>query len=110
MDGRTDSNTQPEGLDLLQDNNEAIVVGAIGSGAPWFLSGWAEGSEVEFTIDTGCKVTILATSVFERMCASDPRVRSQLHPCGRHLILADSSPLMVREELDMTVAFSGIEL
>ena len=72
-DRRTDSETRPEGLDLTQDNDEAIVVGAVGSGAPCFLSGWAEGTEVEFMIDTGCQVIILATSVFKRMCASDPR-------------------------------------
>ena len=66
MDGRM------EGLDLPQDKNKAIVVGAVGSGAPWFLNGWAEGTEVEFMIDTGCHVTILATSVFERLCTSDP--------------------------------------
>ena len=59
-----------------QDSGEAIVVGAVGSAAPWFLTGWAEGVEVDFMIDTGCQVTILATSVFERMCVSDPRVRS----------------------------------
>ena len=47
------------------------MVGAVGSAAPWFLTGWADGAEVEFMIDTGCKVTILATSVFERMCVSD---------------------------------------
>ena len=29
-------------------------------------------------IDTRCQVTIMAMSVFERMCASDPRVRSRL--------------------------------
>ena len=58
------------------------MVGAIGSGAAWFLSGWAEGTEVEFMIDPGCQVTILVTSVFERMCASDPQVRSRLRPCG----------------------------
>ena len=52
------------------------------SRAPWFLTGWAEGTEVEFMIGTGCQVTILATSVFERMCAFDPRVRSRLRPCG----------------------------
>ena len=40
---------------------EAIVVGAVSTGAPWFLTGWAEGTEVEFMIDTGCQVTILAT-------------------------------------------------
>ena len=94
--------------DLPQDINEAIVVGVVGSGAPWFLSGWAEGTEVEFMIDTVCQVTILAMSVFKRMCASDPRVRSRLRPCGRRLILADSSPLMVRGELEMTVVFPGL--
>ena len=95
-DGRTDSNTQTEGLDLPQDNNEVIVVRAVGSGAPWFLSDWAEGTEVEFMIDTG---PFLATSVFEQMCASDPRVRSRLRLCGRRLISADLSPLMVRGNL-----------
>ena len=59
-------------------------------------------------IDTGCQVTILATSVFERMCVSDPRIWSRLRPCGRRLISADSSPLMVRGELDMTVVFPGL--
>ena len=66
-----------EGHELPQDSGEAIVVGAVGS-APWFLTGWAEGVEVDFMIDTGCQVTILAMSVFERMCVSDPRVRSRL--------------------------------
>ena len=84
------------------------MVRAAGSGAPWCLTGWAEGTEVEFMIDTGCQVTILATSVFERMCTSDPRVRSRLRPCGRRLISADSSPLMVRGELGMTVVFPGL--
>ena len=37
------------------------MVGAVGSVAPWFLTGWADGVEVEFMIDTGCQVTILAT-------------------------------------------------
>ena len=72
------------------------MVGAVGSGAPCILSGWSEGTEVEFMIDTGCQVSILATSVFERMCASDPRLRSRLRLCGRRLISADSSPLMVQ--------------
>ena len=95
-DGRADGNTRTEGLDFPQDNNKAIVVGAVGSGDPWFLTGWAEGMEMEYKIDTGCQVTILATLVFERMCTSDPRVQSRLHQCERPLILADSSPLMVR--------------
>ena len=37
------------------------------------MTGWAEGTEVEFIIDAGCQMTILATSVFERMCATDPQ-------------------------------------
>ena len=52
------------------EEGEAIVVGAIGSAAPWFLTGWASDMEVEFMIDTGCQVMILATSVFERMCVA----------------------------------------
>ena len=56
-------------------------------------------------IDTGCQVTILATSVFERMCTSNPQVRSRLHPCGRRLVSADSSPLTVKGELEVTVVF-----
>ena len=83
-------------------------MGAIGSAAPWFLTGWADGVEVEFMIDAGCQVTILATSVFERMCASDPRVRSRLHPGGRRLVLADSSPLTVKGKLELTVVFPGL--
>ena len=38
------------------------MVGVVGSAAPWFLKGWANDVEVEFMIDTGCQVTILATS------------------------------------------------
>ena len=37
---------------ILRDSAEAIVVGAVGSAAPWFLTGWAEGVEVDFMIDT----------------------------------------------------------
>ena len=73
----------------------AIVAGAVGSAAPCFPMGWAEGVEVDFMIDTGSQVTILATSVFEKMCVSDPRVRSRLRPCGRRFISADSPPLTV---------------
>ena len=79
---RKDKRTSPE-------EGEAIVVGAVGSAAPWFLTGWAEEVEIEFMIDTGCQVTILATSVFERMCAADAQVRSRLHPCGHRLIPVD---------------------
>ena len=84
-------------------------MGTVGTGATWFLTGWAEGTEVEFMIDTGCQVTILVTSVFERMCVADPRFRRWLRPCGRRLVSADSSPLMVRGELYMSVAFPGLQ-
>ena len=52
-----------EGHELPQDCGEVIVVGAVGSAAPWFLTGWAEGVEVDFMIDTGYQVTILATNI-----------------------------------------------
>ena len=67
----------PMNKDLPEEEHEAIVVGAVGTGAPWFLTGWAEGTEVEFMIGTGCQ----ATSVFERMCATDPQFGSRLRPC-----------------------------
>ena len=95
--------------DMSFDEPEAIVVGAVGTGAPWFLTGWAEGTEVEFMIDTGCQVTILATSVFERMCAAEPRIWSRIRPCPRRLVSVDSSPLMGRGELYMTISFPGLQ-
>ena len=57
---------------------DAIMVGAVGSAAPWFLTGWTNDVEVEFMIDTGCQVTILATSVFKRMCP--PPTESRIDP------------------------------
>ena len=99
--GRRSNGAPPE-------DGEAIVVGAVGSTAPWFLMGWAEDMEVEFMIDTGCQVTILATLVFERMCAADPQVRFRLRPCGRRLVSADSSPLTVKGELELNVVFLGL--
>ena len=92
-----------EGHELPQDIGEAILVGAVGSAAPWFLPRWAEGVEVDSMIDMGCQ-----RKVFERMCVSDPRVLSRLCPCGRRLVSADSSPLTVCGELDMTVVFPGL--
>ena len=54
-------------LEAERDQPEAgvaIVVGAVSSAASWFLTGWANDMEVDFMIDTGCQVTILATTVF----------------------------------------------
>ena len=61
-------------------------MGAVGSAAPWFLTGWAHEVEVEFMIDTGCQVTILATTIFERMCTVDQMVRSSLRPFRRRFV------------------------
>ena len=115
---RVASDAQGVDIPLLDDRpptdrsrtepGEAIVVGAIGSAAPWFLTGWVHDVEVEFMIDTGCQVTILATTVFERMCTVDPRVRSKLRPCRRRLVSEDSSPLTVKGELELSVVFPGL--
>ena len=42
----------PENMGNRVEAGEAIVVGAIGSAAPWFLTGWAHDVEIEFMIDT----------------------------------------------------------
>ena len=91
------------------EEGEAIVVGAVGSAAPWFLTGWTNDVEVEFMIDTGCQVTTLATSVFEKMCAADPHVRSRIRSCARRLVSADASPLTVIGELELDVVFTGLK-
>ena len=91
------------------EEGEAIVVGAVGSAAPWFLTGWTNDVEVEFMIDTGGQVTILATSVFDKMCAADPQVRYKIRPCARRLVSADSSPLTVIGELELDVVFPGLK-
>ena len=102
LDGR------PEAAQTPSEAGDAIVVGAVGSAAPWFLTGWAHEVEVEFMIDTGCQVTILATSIFERMCTMDSMVCSRLRPCRCRLVLADSSPLTVKGELVLNVIFPGL--
>ena len=112
QDHTCDDSTPPdvwtEDERLSPDDGEVIVVGAVGSAAPSFLTEWAGEVEIEFMIDTGCQVTILATSVFERMCTSNPQVRSRLCPCGRRLVSADSSPLTVKGELEATIVFPGL--
>ena len=84
------------------------MVGVVGSAAPWFLTGWTNDVEVEFMIDTGCQVTILATSVFEKMCMADPQVKFRIRPCTRRLVSADSSPLTVVGQIDLDVVFPGL--
>ena len=61
---RRESDCYEADKDMSLVELEVIVVGAVGTLAPWFLTGWAEGTNVEFMIDTGCQVTILATSCF----------------------------------------------
>ena len=94
--------------DKRPSDGEAIMVGAVGSAAPWFLTGWAEEVEIKFMIDTGCQVMILATSVFERMCAGDPQMRSRLRPCGRRLVSVDSVDCKRGAGIDY--CFSGTKL
>ena len=111
---RVSSDAQDVDVALLDDRSAdrsrtepgeaTIVVGAVGSAAPWFLTGWA----VDFMIDTCCQVTILATTIFECMCAVDPKVRSKLRPCRRRLVSADPSPLSVKGELELNVVFPGL--
>ena len=91
------------------EDGEAIIVGAVGSAAPWFLTGWTNDVEVEFMIDTGCQVTILATSVFEKMCTAHPQVKFRIRLCTRRLVLADSSPLTVVGQIDLDVVFPGLK-
>ena len=102
LDGR------PEAAQTPPEAGDPIVVGAGGSAAHWFLTGWAHEVEVEFMIDTGCQVTILATTIFERMCTVDPMVHSRLLLCRRRLVSADSSPLTVNGELELNVVFPGL--
>ena len=84
------------------------MVGAIGSAAPWFLTGWAHDVEIEFMIDTGCQVTILSTMVFQRMCVAKPEVHSALQICRRRLVSADSSPLTEQSQLELDIVFPGL--
>ena len=73
------------------------------------MTGWAHEVEVESMRDTGFQVTILATTIFKRMCTIYPRVCSRLRPCQRRLVSADLSPLTVKGELDLNVCFfSGL--
>ena len=56
-------NQSPSGKNSLWDTDrarniamgDAIMVGAVGSAAPWFLTGWTNDVEVEFMIDTVAK-------------------------------------------------------
>ena len=97
----TDSTEGPE-------EGDTIMVGVVGSAAPWFLTGWTNNVEVEFMIDTGCQVTILATSVFDRMCDIHPEVRDGLVLCAQRLVSADSSPLTVMGWINLNVVFPGL--
>ena len=53
-------------------------------------------------------MTILSTTVFQRMCTVNPAVRSALRPCSHRLVSADSSPLMVQGQLELDIVFPGL--
>ena len=59
-------------------------------------------------IDTGCQVTILATSVFHKMCEIHPEVKLGLIPCTQRLVSADASPLTVIGRINLNVVFPGL--
>ena len=99
---------QPEYTGSRPESGEAIVVGMIGSVAPWFLTRWAHDVEIEFMIDTGCQVTILSITVFQCMCVAKPEVHSALQICRRRLVSADSSPLTVQGQLELDIVFPGL--
>ena len=101
--GLSDSSMDPD-----PDEGDPIMVGVVGSAAPWYLTGWTNDVEVEFMIDTGCQVTILATSVFDKICDIHPEVKLGLVPCTQRLVSADSSPLIVRGRINLNVIFPGL--
>ena len=109
--GSPNEGSEPFNTDGTEDteDEDAIMVGVVGSAAPWFLTGWTNDVEVEFMIDTSCQVTILATSVFEKMCKIHPQVKSELILCTRRLVSADSSPLTVMRRINLRVAFPGLQ-
>ena len=80
--GSPNEGNKPFNTDGTEDteDGDAIMVGVVGSAAPWFLTGWTNDVEVEFMIDTGCQVTILATSVFEKMCTNPSASRIRINP------------------------------
>ena len=98
----SDSSMEPD-----PEEGDAIMVGVVGSAAPWYLTGWTNDVEVEFMIDTGCQVTILATSVFHKMCDIHPEVKFGLVPCTQRLVSADTSPLTVIGRINLNVDKKG---
>ena len=103
--------SEPFNTDGTEDteDGDAIMVGVVGSAAPWFLTRWTNDVEVEFMIDTSCQVTILATSVFEKMCKVHPQVKTRISLCTRRLVSADSSPLTVVGRINLDVVFPGLQ-
>ena len=72
---------QQETTESRPESGEAIVVGAIGSAVPWFLTGWAHEVEIEFMIDM----------------------------IDMGLVSPDSSPLIVQGQLELAIVFPGLD-
>ena len=68
--------------------------------------------EVPLTDVTRMALQAVAEGVPSAVCFREPLLAvakvDPLFPCGRRLVSADSSPLLVRGELDMTVVFPGL--
>ena len=95
------------------ESGDAIVVGAIGSSAPWLQSsGRAHEVEISFiSLIRGVNSVIFCQRghVFLFvLCFVDPTVRSELRPCRRWLVLANSSPLIVQGQLELAIVFPGL--
>ena len=59
LGGNPNEGSEPLNTDVSEEteDGEAIVVSAVGSAAPWLLTGWTNDVEVEFMIDTGRRGT-----------------------------------------------------
>ena len=77
-----------EGHELPQDSGEPIVVAAIDSAAPWFLTGWAEGVEVHLMID----LVPVSALLMARVESVSPREESGALPDHLEDIVTGSHP------------------
>ena len=50
--GNPKEGSEPNNTDVSEEteDGEAIIVGAVGSAAPWFLTGWTNDVEVELPV------------------------------------------------------------
>ena len=88
-DDITPRDVRTEDQRLSPEEEEAIVVGAVGSAAPWFLTGLIRDARSQSWL---------------HQCLNE----CVLRPCERRLVSADSSPLSVKGEIELTNVFPGL--